>query len=91
MSAKPNIPIIYEDNHLLVIEKPVNILSQEDRDGYPLIGDQKYGNKGQEMGQQIALFASQISFIHPTTQRKLKFSVRQPAGYPWELFADVLL
>lgn len=30
-----NIRIIYEDNHLLVVEKPVNILSQEDETGDP--------------------------------------------------------
>lgn len=30
-----NIPIIYEDNHLLVVEKPINILSQADRTGDP--------------------------------------------------------
>lgn len=30
-----NIKIIYEDNHLLVVEKPVNILSQEDETGDP--------------------------------------------------------
>ncbi|NLM04798.1 MAG: RluA family pseudouridine synthase [Clostridiales bacterium] len=30
-----DIPIIYEDNHLLVVEKPVNILSQEDHTGDP--------------------------------------------------------
>src|SRR5690625_6292248 len=28
-----DIPIIYEDNHLLVVEKPVNIPVQEDRSG----------------------------------------------------------
>lgn len=28
---KVEIPIIYEDNHLLVVEKPINILSQADR------------------------------------------------------------
>lgn len=28
-----NIPIIFEDNHLLVVEKPPNVLSQEDRTG----------------------------------------------------------
>ncbi|MEK4026092.1 RluA family pseudouridine synthase [Sporosarcina sp. FSL W7-1283] len=28
-----NIPILYEDNHLLVVEKPVNIPVQEDRSG----------------------------------------------------------
>ena len=27
------IKIIYEDNHLLVVEKPVNIPSQQDRSG----------------------------------------------------------
>ena len=30
-----NIKIIYEDNHLLVVEKPVNMLSQEDETGDP--------------------------------------------------------
>jgi len=29
----PDIPIIYEDNHLLVVNKPVGILSQEDHTG----------------------------------------------------------
>lgn len=29
------IPIIYEDNHLLVVEKPSNVLSQGDRTGDP--------------------------------------------------------
>lgn len=31
----PNIPIIYEDNHLLVIDKPAGLLSQEDHSGDP--------------------------------------------------------
>ena len=29
------IPVLYEDNHLLVVEKPVNIPSQEDASGDP--------------------------------------------------------
>ncbi len=33
--TNPNIPIIYEDNHLLVIDKPVGVLSQEDITGKP--------------------------------------------------------
>lgn len=33
--TSPNIPIIYEDNHLLVIDKPVGLLSQEDHTGAP--------------------------------------------------------
>ncbi|HZK57059.1 MAG TPA: RNA pseudouridine synthase, partial [Clostridia bacterium] len=28
-----NIPIIFEDNHLLVVEKPPNVLSQGDKTG----------------------------------------------------------
>jgi 23S rRNA pseudouridine1911/1915/1917 synthase len=31
----PNIPIIYEDEHLLLIDKPAGILSQEDQTGDP--------------------------------------------------------
>lgn len=33
--TKPNIPIIYEDNHLLVIDKPAGVLSQEDHTNDP--------------------------------------------------------
>ncbi|SMO85967.1 RluA family pseudouridine synthase [Gracilimonas mengyeensis] len=33
--TKPNIPIIFEDNHLLVIDKPAGLLSQEDHTGNP--------------------------------------------------------
>jgi len=29
------IPVLYEDNHVLVVEKPVNVLSQADRTGDP--------------------------------------------------------
>ncbi|WP_422660895.1 RluA family pseudouridine synthase [Paenibacillus sp. EC2-1] len=31
----PDIPILYEDNHVLGVSKPVNILSQEDSSGDP--------------------------------------------------------
>jgi 23S rRNA pseudouridine1911/1915/1917 synthase len=30
---EPPVPVIYEDNHLLVVEKPANILSQGDQSG----------------------------------------------------------
>lgn len=33
--TNPAIPIIYEDNHLLVIHKPAELLSQEDHTGRP--------------------------------------------------------
>ena len=40
--------------------------------GYPLFGDQKY-NKTAKVGEQIALFAKKIEFIHPTTNELLTF------------------
>lgn len=33
--TQPNIPVIFEDNHLLVIDKPAGVLSQEDKTGKP--------------------------------------------------------
>lgn len=33
--TQPEIPIIFEDEHLLLINKPVNVLSQEDHTGDP--------------------------------------------------------
>lgn len=33
--TKPDIPIIFEDNHLLVVHKPAGVLSQEDHTGRP--------------------------------------------------------
>lgn len=33
--TQPDIPIIFEDEHLLIIDKPANILSQEDHTGDP--------------------------------------------------------
>lgn len=34
-NTNPNIQIIFEDDHLLIIDKPVNVLSQEDHTGDP--------------------------------------------------------
>ena len=33
--TQPDLPIIFEDRHLLIIEKPHNVLSQEDHTGDP--------------------------------------------------------
>lgn len=51
----------------------------------PLWGDQKY-NKNSIPGQQIALFASSLSFYHPVTKEKLIFSLDLPDKYPWNIF-----
>lgn len=50
-----------------------------------LWGDQKY-NKEVEVGQQIALYATSLSFYHPTTKELLTFKIDVPDSYPWSLF-----
>lgn len=53
--------------------------------GYPLYGDQKY-NKNAKVGEQIALFATSISFYHPITKELLTFKYNYPNIYPWNIF-----
>ena len=52
--------------------------------GFPLYGDQKYNSKGAK--NQIALFASKIEFIHPTTREKMIFELEKPLRYPFNIF-----
>ncbi|HHU53480.1 MAG TPA: RluA family pseudouridine synthase [Clostridiaceae bacterium] len=35
LNQEYNIPVVYEDNHLIIVEKPVGLLSQEDQSGDP--------------------------------------------------------
>ena len=53
---------------------------------HPLWGDQRY-NLSAKPGQQIALFASELSFCHPITKEKLTFKISPPARYPFEIFS----
>lgn len=52
---------------------------------YPLYGDQKY-NKNSRPKEQIALFASSISFKHPISKEVVSFTLKIPNKYPWNLF-----
>lgn len=52
---------------------------------HPLFGDQRY-NKGAKVGQQIALFASTLSFYHPITKELLTFTLSLPKRKPWNMF-----
>jgi len=65
--------------------RPHQIRVQLKEIGCPLWGDQRY-NKQAEVGQQIALFASSLSFLHPTSQELLKFDAELPKSYPWSEF-----
>lgn len=52
---------------------------------HPLYGDQKY-NKNAKPQEQVALFASKISFEHPTTKQYMEFSLPLPTRNPWNQF-----
>lgn len=52
---------------------------------HPLYGDQKY-NAHSKIGEQLALYAYQLSFYHPITKEKMTFKVNPPQKYPWTLF-----
>lgn len=53
--------------------------------GYPLFGDARY-NKNYQKGEQIALFAKELSFLHPVTKERLTFRLDLPNRYPYTLF-----
>lgn len=52
---------------------------------HPLYGDQRY-NKSAVLKEQIALFASTLSFFHPITKERLTFSLDLPDRYPFKAF-----
>ena len=52
--------------------------------GFPLWGDQKY-NKEAIVGQQLALYAAKLSFLHPISQERLTFQLL-PHTLPFNLF-----
>jgi 23S rRNA pseudouridine1911/1915/1917 synthase len=52
---------------------------------YPLYGDQKY-NTSSKVGEQISLYATRLSFLHPVTKEQLTFTTELPYKYPWNTF-----
>lgn len=50
-----------------------------------LYGDQRY-NPYAKVGEQIALCATKLSFLHPTTKEQLTFEISLPDSYPWDIF-----
>lgn len=53
--------------------------------GYPIFGDHKY-NKNVKDKEQLALFASSLTFNHPTTNQELTFNLDIPNKGIWRLF-----
>lgn len=54
--------------------------------GTPLYGDQKYGQPYAKVGQQIALFAYQLTLTHPTLKESMTFTADVPGTFPWSQF-----
>ena len=80
----------YKDNMSLVeinleTGRSHQIRVQMSNYGYLLFGDQKY-NKKASVGEQIALFAKKIEFVHPITREKLVFEIDLPNRYPFNIF-----
>ncbi|MBO1003548.1 RluA family pseudouridine synthase [Pseudogracilibacillus auburnensis] len=53
--------------------------------GHPLYGDQKYGAHVNKVGEQIALWANKLSFIHPVKKETITItSMPNDDGSPWD-------
>jgi RluA family pseudouridine synthase len=49
--------------------------------GHPLVGDSLYGAQGMHMTPRPMLHAQSLSFIHPATNERIKFTVPHPADF----------
>ena len=49
--------------------------------GLPLVGERKYSTLGDDC--EIALWSYRLGFTHPTTGKKLEFTLEPPQVYPW--------
>lgn len=55
--------------------------------GNPLFGDQKYGQGKSPAGFNLALWATELKFTHPTTKERMVFRVYPPVEeVPWKYF-----
>lgn len=54
--------------------------------GFPLYGDQKYGQQVNRPGQQIALWAYSLEFEHPVKKEMIRVENFPPNKYPWNLW-----
>ena len=54
---------------------------------HSIYGDQKYGGRGH--GKQIALWAYELSFLHPITKERLNFKVLPKIEGSWKILQGV--
>jgi 23S rRNA pseudouridine1911/1915/1917 synthase len=58
--------------------------------GCPLFGDQRYGAELNKPGQQLALWSTGLSFLHPTLKEPLQFNSLPPEQHPWSLWSELI-
>ena len=68
--------------------RPHQIRVQHMLAGHPLWGDSLYGNG--RPGQQLALWATELTITHPTLKTELTFTSAPPRSGIWILFEDIL-
>lgn len=66
--------------------RPHQIRVQLSHAGYTLFGDQRYGSEINKPGQQIALWAHEVTFEHPTKKELVTFKCELPDSEPWLFF-----
>lgn len=54
--------------------------------GHPLYGDQKYGKNMNKVGEQIALWSFELSFIHPVKRDEITVNSLPDQKYPWNIW-----
>lgn len=60
--------------------------------GCPVYGDVKYGGDSLAKGHNLALWAYELKFIHPTTKENMTFKCYPPEDIvPWNVFNLILL
>jgi 23S rRNA pseudouridine1911/1915/1917 synthase len=69
--------------------RPHQIRVQLSNAGFPIWGDARY-NRASRPGQQIALWAYELVFSHPTKKEPMRF-INLPSGGIWEGFGTGLL
>lgn len=68
----------------LITGRTHQIRAQFSSRGMPLVGDKKYGIP--DAADDIALWSSHLSFLHPKTGLPMDFSAPPPKTYPWSEF-----
>ena len=54
--------------------------------GTPLVNDAKYNAENYKKGGRLCLWAYELNFVHPTTNKEMKFKVAPPEIAPWTSF-----